>query len=250
MIDFHCHLDLYPRPGDIVQECITRDTYVLSVTTTPSAWRGTSALVAGATRIRVALGLHPELARERKAELPLFDELLPRTKYVGEIGLDGSPELKGQWEDQRYVFDYILSACEAAGGKVMTIHSRRAVEAVLDSLQAHPAAGVPILHWYSGGQRDLRRAIDAGCWFSVGPAMLLGEKGRKLVASMPRDRILTETDGPFATLDGRPALPWDVRTAVEMLAELWKIAVEDVDSLLDENLRKLSHYVSASKGSL
>ena len=67
---------------------------------------------------------------------------------------------------------------------------------------------------------------------------------------MPRDRILTETDGPFATLNGRSALPWDVRTAVEMLAELWKIAVEDVDSLLDENLRKLGRYVSASKGSL
>jgi TatD related DNase len=115
---------------------------------------------------------------------------------------------------------------------------------------AHPAAGVPILHWYSGGQRDLQRAIDEGCWFSVGPAMLLGEKGRKLVGSMPRDRILTEPDGPFATLNGRSALPWDVRTAVEMLAELWKIAVEDVDSLLDENLRKLGRYVSASKGSL
>src|SRR5438552_1595155 len=100
MIDFHCHLDLYSQPRDVVEECIVRGAYVLAVTTTPSAWEGTSALVAGASRIRVALGLHPELAQERKVELPLFDKLLSRTKYVGEIGLDGSPELKGQWEHQ------------------------------------------------------------------------------------------------------------------------------------------------------
>lgn len=40
-----------------------------------------------------------------------------------------------------------------------------------------------------------------GCWFSVGPAMLQGARGTELVARMPRDRVLTESDGPFARLE-------------------------------------------------
>ena len=48
--------------------------------------------------------------------------------------------------------------------------------------------------------RELSRAVDMGCWFSVGPAMLHGEKGRQLVLKMPRDRVLTESDGPFAQI--------------------------------------------------
>ena len=95
MIDFHCHLDLYPNHHAVRHECDRRCMHVLSVTTTPSAWRGTSALAAGSLRIRTALGLHPQLAAERKSELGLFETLLPEAPYVGEIGLDGAPELRG-----------------------------------------------------------------------------------------------------------------------------------------------------------
>jgi TatD DNase family protein len=100
MIDFHCHLDLYPDPHRLVRDSRLRDLYVLSVTTTPSAWTGTNALAAGAPRIRTGLGLHPQLAHQRKGELPLFDELLPSTRYVGEVGLDGGSEFRQHWSDQ------------------------------------------------------------------------------------------------------------------------------------------------------
>ncbi|MGD1083046.1 MAG: Qat anti-phage system TatD family nuclease QatD [Candidatus Sulfotelmatobacter sp.] len=240
MIDFHCHLELFPDPPRVVAECVRQGLYVLSVTTTPSAWAGSAALVADAKRIRVALGLHPQLARERRLELPLFDRLLAETRYVGEIGLDGTPELRTYWMDQTYVFDHILSACQAAGGKIMTVHSRRAVTDVLDCLEAHQGAGVPVLHWYSGSQRELARAVGMGCWFSVGPAMLVGEKGRKLVAKMPQDRVLTETDGPFAALNGQSVFPWDVAKAVVALADLWAIDRGHVETLLQDNLRRLT----------
>jgi TatD DNase family protein len=122
----------------------------------------------------------------------------------------------------------------------MTIHSRRAVAAVLDSLESHPGAGTPILHWYSGGSRELARAVDLGCWFSVGPAMLSGEKGRKLVARMPRDRVLTETDGPFAIVDGRAAFPWDVAVALRALGDLWGSDESSVQATMNDNLRRLT----------
>ena len=240
MIDFHCHLDLYPNPREVAKECADRSLYVLSVTTTPSAWEGTSALLTDVSRIRVALGLHPELAHDCKAELDLFDKLLLKTPYVGEIGLDGTPERRPFWDYQTYVFERILSACSSAGGRIMSIHSRRAAAAVLDYLEKYEGAGTPVLHWYSGGSRDLARAIDMGCWFSVGPAMLANEKGRKLVSRMPRDRLLTETDGPFARVDGRKALPWDVEIAENALADLWHTDRSDVQSTLGENLRRLA----------
>jgi len=248
MIDFHCHIDLYQNATEIVKECNDRRIYVLAVTTTPSAWEGTSAFVKGNERIRVALGLHPELAHQRKSELEIFERLLPKARYVGEIGLDGTPELKVHWNDQMSVFRRILSACQKAGGRIMSVHSRRAVPDVLETLAAHPRAGIPVLHWYSGSKRDLQRAIDLGCWFSVGPAMLAGEKGRMLLAEMPKNRVLTETDGPFATVGTRAAVPWDVETMLPFMSELWGISPDQVGKQLRDNLRHLVELGGVGEG--
>lgn len=239
MIDFHCHLDLYPDPHQMVRDARLRDIFVLSVTTTPTAFTGTAALASDAPRIRTALGLHPQLAHERKSELPLFVELLPATRYVGEVGLDGGPELKKHWADQQWVFDRILGACAGAGGRILSIHSRRAAKPVLDALERHPDAGIPVLHWFSGTQRELRRASDMGCWFSVGPAMVVGEKGRALAAEMPQNRVLTETDGPFAQVDGQAARPWDASGAAAALSAIWGGSQEETDARLLANLKAL-----------
>ena len=239
MIDFHCHLDLYPDPKRVAEECRQRHMYILSMTTTPTAWPISSKLSDEGDHIRTALGLHPELAHERRAELGLFDELVCSTRYVGEIGLDGAPELRNSWPAQLEVFDHILDACQRTGGRVMSIHSRRASKAVLQHLARYRDAGIPILHWFSGSKRELDQAIAQGCWFSVGPAMLRNERGRSLAAHMPKDRTLTESDGPFAQIDEGPAMPWDVERATETLAKLWGMAIDEIDATLHDNLRRL-----------
>ena len=239
MIDFHCHLDLYPDPAQIVGECRARGIYALSVTTTPSAWSGTLALSKGCPRIKTALGLHPQLAHQRKAELSLFRDLIVDTRYVGEVGLDGALEFRPYWEDQITVFRQVLACCEEWNGRVISIHSRKAAKQVLDVLSEYPRAGTAVLHWFSGSPRDLERGIAMGCRFSVGPAMLAGERGRALAARMPRDRVLTETDGPFAQLHGRSAFPWDVAEALRGLASVWGIAVSEAEQIIDNNLRTL-----------
>ncbi len=239
MIDFHCHLDLYPSPTAVRNECKRRGLYVLSVTTTPSAWQGTSSLAEGSTRIRTGLGLHPQLAHERIHELALFDIHLPETRYVGEIGLDGAPEFRSHWRSQMEVFEHILRKCQEVGGRVMSIHSRRASSAVLDRLEEFADAGTPILHWFSGNQRDLERAIRLGCWFSIGPAMLTSENGKRLVVRMPRERMLTESDGPFAQLDGKSIMPWDVERAIHGLGSIWELRPEEVEETLHGNLKRL-----------
>jgi TatD DNase family protein len=238
MIDFHCHLDLYSDPKQVAERCEKEGIYVLSVTTTPSAWPGTKSLQRG--RIRTALGLHPQLAHERFAELSYFDEFLSDTRYVGEIGLDGAPEFRQSWSRQLDVFDHVLRSCANAGGKVLSIHSRRASGPVLEKLASHPGAGLSVLHWFSGTPDELNRAVELGCWFSIGPAMLRSKTGRELASRMPRDRVLTESDGPFARLEDRPLFPWDAGMAIEVLAQLWKSDQDTVRAVLLYNLRTLT----------
>ena len=238
-VDLHCHLDLYPEPVAVARRCAESGTYVLSVTTTPKAWRGTTALVKGHDRIRTALGLHPQIAHERAGELPLFDALLPETRYVGEVGLDGSPECKPHWREQISVFEHVLAASAQAGGRILSIHSRRTATEVLDALARHPDAGVPVLHWFSGTKTELRRAVEMGCWFSVGPAMTAGKRGRDLLAAMPQDRVLTETDGPFATIKGQPLCPGEVTSALDALAACWGVTHDEAAAAVVAAFRRL-----------
>jgi len=239
MIDFHCHLNLYPEPVSVIDRCRKQGIHVLSVTTTPSSWHGTRTLDRTNKQVITALGLHPQLAHERKGELELFDELLPKARCIGEIGLDGTPDSQWQWQDQIRVFEHILFSCQKDGSRIMSIHSRRASREVLDFIEVYTKAGIPILHWFSGSFTDLKRAIAQGCWFSVGPAMLHSAKGRALVVRMPRDRILTESDGPFAQIKKHILFPWDVREAISELGKLWEVESEEVEETLNNNLRCL-----------
>ncbi len=245
MIDFHCHLDLYSDPHASAARCRDSGDYILSVTTTPRAWRGTLKLAIDAPRIRTALGFHPQLAYERHTELPLFEALVGEARYVGEIGLDGGPDHRTHLEVQTRCFERILTACARVGGRVMTIHSRGAADEVLDALERHPEAGTSVLHWFSGTRKQLDRAVELGCWFSVGPAMVRGMKGRQLLASMPRSRVLTETDGPFGKGVDGPLMPGQVGSAVAACGATWQIDSTEAQVQLDRNLRTIGGLADA-----
>ena len=185
------------------------------------------------------MGLHPELAATRYRETERICRLVSETQFVGEIGLDGSERHRASLSVQSQVFKAVLRACESSGGRIMTIHSRAATSLVLDHLEEHPKSGLPVMHWFSGTPRELARAIDLGCWFSVGPAMLRGAKGQRLASMMPVDRVLTETDGPIARNHGQVLMPWDVKEAEEALGSLWNLSAVRVQRQLSQNLRHL-----------
>lgn len=250
MIDLHCHIDLYPDPTAILEEAEARGAFVLAVTTTPKAWRGTRKLVGERPRIRVALGLHPEVVAERYGEVELLCALMPEARYIGEIGLDGSPPHRASIDRQVKVFDRILSECEKLGGRVLSIHSRGAADRVLDAIERHPGAGLPILHWFSGSPKQLERAVMLGCWFSVGPAMMRSAKGRDLAAAMPLERILTETDAPFTRSGDRPLYPWEATTCVPELADLHGIDQKQMFDAIKGNLRRIAEWQSKPRSSI
>jgi TatD DNase family protein len=238
-VDFHCHLDLYQNPLSIAKECGRDGSFILSVTTTPKAWHGTRMLAGTNRRIKTALGLHPQIAQLRIAELSLFDSLISETRYLGEIGLDGGTESKPHWRAQLKVFDHILASASRNGGRILSIHSRRSATAVLDALERQPDAGVPVFHWFSGTKYELKRAIDMGCWFSVGSAMAQSKRAIEMISIIPRDRIITETDGPFGTVNGKPLHPGDTHLISEVLHQCWSVDRAEVARQVLESFRQL-----------
>ena len=70
--------------------------------------------------------------------------------------------------------------------------------------------------------------------------MLASENGRKLVGLMPKERILTESDGPFAQLAGKAIKPWEVANAIEALARIWSVPIDGASDQLEDNLQRLT----------
>ncbi|WP_312840862.1 Qat anti-phage system TatD family nuclease QatD [Delftia tsuruhatensis] len=246
MIDFHCHVDLYPDAFKLLPEINTRNRFTFAVTTSPNAYLATSKILKPYRHIRVGLGLHPEIAIQKAQELDLLLELIPVTRLIGEIGLDGSARFRNSLPVQENIFRAALEGCQTAGGKVMSIHSRGAERLVLEYLRGYPNAGTPVLHWFSGSLRQLETAIDQGCWFSVGPAMLRGEKGRRLAAAMPRNRVLPESDGPFSESVGRPLMPWEAWDICDTLPDLWGLSRSEVAHLMIDNLGRMPGFRNIS----
>ncbi|WP_020179957.1 Qat anti-phage system TatD family nuclease QatD [Methylopila sp. M107] len=240
-VDFHCHLDLYKDHEALIAECDREGVATLAVTTTPRAWTRNRELAAHARYVRIALGLHPQLVAEREAELAIFERHLGEARYIGEIGLDAGPRFYASFSAQERVFDRILRLCAEQGGKVLTVHSVRAVAKVLGHIErSFPAErGRVVLHWFTGSAAEARRAASLGCYFSINAEMLRSAKHRKLVAELPADRLLTETDGPFVRRADQPVRPRDVSGTVAALAELRGEPIDITASMIISNLRSL-----------
>lgn len=239
MIDFHCHLDLYPNALKLLPEVAARNQFTLVVTTSPRAWQATSRVFAGHEGIKVALGMHPEIVGKKADEHAFLISCIAQARFVGEVGLDGSVQHKNTIALQESILSDVFSECDRVGGRVLSIHSRNAASRVLNLLEQHCQASIPVLHWFSGTVQEARRAVALGCWFSVGPAMLRSAKGQEILHELPTDRVLPETDGPFAMNRSVPLMPWDAMTIVGAVASSWNITEEGVRNQLKRNLETL-----------
>jgi TatD DNase family protein len=241
LVDFHCHLDLYPDLSAAVRRSEEQGIFTLAVTTTPRAWSRNEALAAPTKYVRAALGLHPQLIAQHSHELELFESLLPRTRYVGEIGLDAGPRFYKSIDQQKLIFERIVKLCAAARDKVISVHSVRAIKSVLDIIERGmpPSHGRVVLHWFTGSHAEAQRAVNLGLYFSINMEMLLDPKRRNLIKVIPIERLLTETDGPFTQIEGRQSEPGDVRFAVDGLAQLHNLPVETMRAQIANNLRQI-----------
>lgn len=244
LVDAHCHFDLFRNPREILEEAERGHIYSIAVTNIPSVFEPMKRLASGLKYVNPALGLHPELALQRSAELPLFAQLISSTDYVGEVGLDYKVAVRPtERSEQRSIFERILRHCNEASGRILTVHSRRAEADVVSAIVEH-RPGPFILHWYSGTLKTLHTAVANGAYFSINIAMTRSERGRRIIQEIPRERVLTESDGPFVKLKNRPASPQSVDAVVEKLAAFWGAEPFETAAQVLTNFRKLLKGIS------
>jgi TatD DNase family protein len=239
VIDFHCHLDLFPNAREVYKEASKRNEFTWLVTTSPKAFAATSRVLGESPTVLITPGLHPEIAHERAAELDLLLEQIATVQAVGEVGLDGSARFRSHYQVQCRIFEAVIRRCAELGGRTLSIHSRGAVKDILSTLERHPGFGTAVMHWFSGTPAELKSADAHGCWFSIGPAMFESANGRSLAAKMPRDRVVPESDGPFAKIAGQTIMPWSASDTAERLSAVWEISVEESVNTLLRNSAQL-----------
>ena len=69
--------------------------------------------------------------------------------------------------------------------------------------------------------------------------MLQSARGKKVISWLPIDRILLETDGPFAKVDGEVLFPSSVDMVVDYLSKSLEIEKQNILEQLTVNLRLL-----------
>ena len=239
MIDFHCHVDLYPKARAVHAEALRRNVFTWLVTTSPKAFQATSSVLGHHESMLISPGLHPEIAGDRFQELDILIELIDGANAVGEIGLDGSKRYASSYLKQKQVFATAVKRCHDLGGRALSIHSRQAVPDVLTLLREFPDHGIPVFHWFTGTVSELKAAAAQGCWFSIGPADFNSSAGKALAKKLPKEKVVPESDGPFAQLDDQPVMPWDFEITASLLSKAWAMPLIDVQYQLISNAKVL-----------
>lgn len=195
IIDTHCHFDMMPNPEAYISEREKVGDVVIGMTNLPSHFRMGRPFLKEYKHIRLALGFHPLLTAGNMGEMALFKQLIDKTSYIGEIGLDFSREGIGTKDVQKSVLREILAELRGKK-KIVSVHSRKAEKELLDLLCEYDIKNV-IFHWYSGSVELIPSILKQGCYFSINEAMCRSKNGRAILESIPKDRLLTETDAPY-----------------------------------------------------
>lgn len=237
--DMHCHVDLMKSMVEFSKTALEERINLLAMTTTPKAYEIEKEKLSGFSNVQVALGLHPQLVFERIHELALIEKYVSTTRFIGEVGLDFNKQFYRSKENQIDVFSQIIGWCQRSPMKTISIHSVRSDKNVLDILEKHDCTKYNncILHWYSGTLKQLDRAIELGCFFSVNEYMLNSPNGRSIIQKIPVDRLLLESDAPFIS---------DIKTVDQLkqkltncLNELAIIKGSEISACIAETSRQL-----------
>lgn len=188
------------------------------------------------------VGLHPHDARFWAEDLRDSITALtrhPKVLAIGEVGLDYHYDHSPR-DVQRHVFREQLALGRELGLPVV-IHSREATQDTVDIIGEYPDVSC-LLHCYSGSLETARIYENMGHYFSLGGPITFNNahKLRDVVAGIPLERILLETDCPYLTphpYRGKRNEPARLGLVAEKLAEIHGCTLEDVVRQTVENTR-------------
>ena len=204
LADAHFHLEAATNPLEVARTAGAASLAMLAVSVVPESFERLAASpVAECANVRLGLGFHPWWVEGSPADgerLERFERLLPRARFVGEVGVDLGRRHASTADAQLAAFRRIARACAREGGKTLSLHAVRSATEVMDVLEETGCARRCrcILHWFSGTSDEFARARALGMLFSVGEPMLATRKGREYARQAPLESLLVETDLPAA----------------------------------------------------
>jgi TatD DNase family protein len=253
LIDSHCHLDSAEFDEDreaVIERALAAGVeYMMAIGTGngPPDLEAALRLADSHPAFYATVGVHPHDAAKAKPEdFTRLAGLLghPKALAVGEIGLDYHYDFSPR-EVQKSVFIGQMGIA-AQANKPIIIHTREAWEDTLVLIEEHWASlGIGgIMHCFSGGREEARRALDLGFYLSFGgivtfPKALAVQEAAQFA---PRDRILIETDAPYLApvpKRGKRNEPALIVHTARKLAELRGESYEDVCAATTANFRRL-----------
>ena len=234
LIDTHFHLDFY-RDHKYWYDYINQNQqYTLCVTNSPGVYHSCKRLYPETKYLKFALGFNLKSIVFEKFDKRLFNHLQGETKYIGEVGLDFTGNLKERREEQLQCFDYICSSINE--NQVLSVHSKNAEKAVCDILKKHKVKKT-ILHWYSGNLETLKELIEYGYYFSINTSMLQSIKGQKILKSIPQNRLLIESDGPFTKVNNQKYNPSKLQEVYSQIGAF--LESPEINKLVWQNFKDL-----------
>ena len=206
LIDSHVNLHA-PQFAEDQAEVIARAraagvALMVTISDKVSSFPAVRAIAEAHDDIWCTVGTHPHEAKENPGlEAATLIELAahPRVVGIGETGLDFHYDLSPR-PIQAAVFRAHVAAARATG-LPLVVHTREADAEMGDILEAEFARGPfkLLMHCYTSGADLARRAAALGAWFSVSgiATFKAAEEVRAVIADMPAERIIVETDCPY-----------------------------------------------------
>ena len=160
-----------------------------------------------------------------------------KIKIIGEIGLDYYfVKEKEKYIKQKEVFAYFLTLANKLKKPIM-LNLTGAEEDIYEALTTHKMKVNICCHWYSGSEKTLQKLIDLGCYFSINPKFLGSRNHRNVLSFIPKNRILTESDGPLkiGSDRGSPSL---MPFLCEKIAEEIRVKTVDIADQIYSNFQE------------
>jgi TatD DNase family protein len=251
--DFHCHLDMkdFSENAEEIIDGFFRESsgYIITVADPyeEKSHERTLRLLALNDRIFAMTAAHPHNADNYTTEiekkiLNFFKE--DKIIGIGEAGLDFYYDLSKR-DNQISVFKRQIAIANELQVP-LTIHSREAEPLVLKILEEEKFDQPVIFHCYTGNMEDAMEIIKRGYHISISGIATFKQKKtdylREVVKLIPLDRIFIETDSPYLAPEphrGKTNTPLFIRHTVEKIAELKKISVKKLNTVVKENIERL-----------
>ncbi len=191
------------------------------------------------------LGVHPHDAEEYSPDVRAYISqhgVSREVVAVGEIGLDYFYDHADR-KVQRDAFRDQLSLAQELDLPV-EIHTRDAEEDTVSILKEFEGKVRGVIHCFTGTQYLADEVLKLGYNISISGVVTFKNAAalRKVVESVPLDRIHVETDAPFLTpvpFRGKKNTSAYVVHTAEKVAELKSISLEELSRITKENALKM-----------